>query len=208
VLGRPSSRKLYVVTWVAYTRSIVVDFLETKFLDDRNIGIACVYFDYSHDFDPVDIFRTILKHIIQRKGVVSQELYALYQKHKMKDSTPLSIEESIKILEHEVDGLTDFLCVIDGLDESSESTRETVLQELQKLQPKLRLMITGRSFVEDVPFLFPDCQTLKILGQNNEIKTFILHQIQKDRFLRSKTLHDMSLKELIIGTVLKKANGM
>lgn len=48
--------------------STVVNYLVQIFLYDR---IACAYFDYKRDFKPVDIVRSILKYLVQRKGHVS-----------------------------------------------------------------------------------------------------------------------------------------
>lgn len=192
-------------------RSIAVNYLEENFVLDPGFGISFVYFDHGQDFDPDDILRSILKHMIQRKGVVPPKVQDLYSKYEMKDLTSPSHEESVEALKAGLHEFTNFFVVIDGLDESSERTREKLLKDLQQLQqlyPQLRLMVTGRPFVKDIPCLFSDCGTIDIIAENDDVVAFVHGQIEEDKFLRNKALPGTELRKLIVDTIVEKAEGM
>ena len=172
------------------------------------MGITCIYFDHKQDYKPIDILRCLLKDMVLRKGTVSQEIHNLYRKHEVMGSTPPSHRETIEVFRNELNKFERFFCVIDGLDEASEDSRETVLQELQQFQPKLRLMVTGRPYVEDVPNLFGGCQILEIRAQDSDIGMFVEGQLKKDKVLRKKVATNAVLKKHVVGTIVEKAKGM
>ena len=128
-------------------RSIAINYLENKFCYDENIGLACVYFDHKQEFKAVDILRSILKHILQRKSSVSDEIRELYEKHSKRETSP-TLKDVAVALEAERSKFTKIFLVIDALDEcpTSEHTVEILLRHLEKLRPILRLMVTGRPF--------------------------------------------------------------
>ena len=189
----------------------MINYLEEKFVLDPGFGISFVYFDHGQDFDSDGILRSILKHMIQRKGVAPPKVHDLYSKYEMKDWTAPNHEESVEALKAGLHEFTNFFVVIDGLDESSERTREKLLKDLQQLQqlyPQLRLMVTGRPFVKDIPCLFSDYRTIDIVAENSDVVAFVHGQIEEDKFLRRKAHINTELRKLIVDTVVKKAEGM
>ena len=139
---------------------------------------------------------------------MSQEIHDVYRKHEMRGSTSPSHAETIEVFANELNKFEKYFCVIDGLDEASENSRDTLLKELQRFQPKLRLMVTGRPYVEDVPNLFARCQILEIRARDSDIETFVVGQLQMDKFLRKNVTMDGALKKVVVDTVVEKAKGM
>jgi len=172
------------------------------------MGVACVYFDHKQEHKPMDILRCLLKDMVIRKGTVSQEIHVLYRKHEMRGSTPPSRAEIVEVFGNELKKFEKYFCIIDGLDEASENSRYALLKELQQFQPKLRLMVTGRRYVEDVPNVFAGCRILEIRAHDSDIEIFVEGQLQEDMFLRKKVTMDAALKKLVVGTVVAKAKGM
>jgi hypothetical protein len=192
-------------------RSIAINYLEAVLSDDNSgdTGIVCVYFDYGQEFQPVDLLRSLLKDVILRKGTISQHVRDLHHKHTLRGSTPPSIKETVKSLDIELQTFTELFCVIDGLDESAESTRETLLKVLKQFQPTLRLMITGRPFVEDVPRdIFEVCGILKVRARDDDVRKFVRGQIEKFNKPMRRRVKSAELEGPIVDTVTGQAKGM
>lgn len=177
--------------------------------DNRDKGIACVYFDHKNQFESIDILRCLLKEVVIRKDVVSYEIRDLYRSHKLADPIPpLSRAETLRTLENELKAFTCFYCIIDGLDESNETSREDLLGELQQFLPKLRLMVTGRPYANDIPTLYDTYQVLGIRARDSDIELFVKGEIQKDKQFRRRVASDRTLEQLVVDTVVSKADGM
>lgn len=191
----------------SHTRSIIVDYLEQTFLYDEDVAIACVYFNHKQDFTPVDVIRSILKHVVQRKTHLSEEIRALYSKHEKRDATPLTLAEATALLTSELHDLRRFYVVLDAMDESEESTRVKVLNELQRL-PKLRLMATGRPYANEVGSVFKPCETLPICARDSDIEKFVRQQIDYSGTLKRRVGRDPELAKELVDTVVSKAQGL
>jgi len=191
-------------------RSIAINYLENKFCYDENIGLACVYFDHKQEFKPVDILRSILKHILQRKSSVSDETRELYRKHLKRETSPM-LKDIAVALEAERSKFTKIFLVIDALDEcpTSEHTVEILLRHLEKLRPIVRLMVTGRPFAVEYMSGFASLELREIGASDQDLESFIRGQLNLDRSLCKLTSGGESgLGELIVQTVLAKAKGM
>ena len=191
-------------------RSIAINYLENKFCYDENIGLACVYFDHKQEFKAVDILRSILKHILQRKSSVSDEIRELYEKHSKRETSP-TLKDVAVALEAERSKFTKIFLVIDALDEcpTSEHTVEILLRHLEKLRPIVRLMVTGRPFAVEYMSGFASLELREIGASDQDLESFIRGQLNLDRSLCKLTSGGESgLGELIVQTVLAKAKGM
>ena len=191
-------------------RSIAINYLENKFCYDENIGLACVYFDHKQEFKPVDILRSILKHILQRKSSVSDETRELYRKHLKRETSPM-LKDIAVALEAERSKFTKIFLVIDALDEctTSEHTVEILLRHFETLRPVVRLMVTGRPFALKYMAGFASLETREIGASDHDVESFIRGQLNLDHSLRKLTSGGESgLGELIVEKVLAKAKGM
>jgi len=180
------------------------------FAFDEDIAIACVYFDHKQDLKPVAILRSILQHVIQRReGGLSNETFELYKKHMGRGTQP-ALQEVSDILRLEIDDFSKVFIVLDALDEctATNNASGTLLGELQLLQPKLRLMVTGRPFAEKNMFLFNAYSTVPIRARSTDIEKFVHGHILARENLRPYASGGNELEKLIVQTVLEKAKGM
>jgi hypothetical protein len=193
-------------------RSIAINYLEGRAAYDEDIAIACVYFDHKQDFEPVTILRSILKSVVQcRAGDLSDEVRSLYEKHVKRDTHP-TLKEISKTLQLEMSHFSKVFIVFDALDEcaTDQNIRSKVLDELKTLQPKLRLMVTGRPFAATYMSRFDGYKTLEIRARDSDIKKFVEGQIDTDESVRKYTSESDGdeLRKQIVDTVVIKAKGM
>ena len=125
--------------------SIAIDFLDQKFANTADIGIAFAYFDHGRTVTPEDIIGSLVKHLVQRKTNLSNELADLYSQHAGMKTRPTYLELA-KILETESSAFTKVFVVFDALDECPCTK---ILGELAKL-PSVRVLLTGRPHVATV----------------------------------------------------------
>jgi hypothetical protein len=179
------------------------------FAFDEDIAIACVYFDHKQEFEPVAILRSILKHVIQRQGGLSDEIRGLYKRHTRRETQPM-LKELSEVLRLEMCDLTKIFVVIDALDEctSTDNAPAILLGELQNLHPKLRLLVTGRPFAENEMSLFPSYDVLEVRARDIDVENFVRGRIQADKSLRRYASGGNKLERLITETVVGKAKGM
>jgi hypothetical protein len=180
------------------------------FAYDDDVAIACVYFDHKQDYQPVAILRNILKQFIQHsESQISHEVRQLYKKFTDKERQP-SLSEISETLKLELGHFSKVFVVFDAIDEcgTSTNTRKTILQEVTKLQPKLRLLITGRPFAETHLSVFPRYKTLEIRTRDSDVKKFVVGEIEMDDTLRKYASGENELGRLIVETVVTKSRGM
>lgn len=181
--------------------------MEEKFLCDDSVAIACVYFNHKENFTPVDILGSLIKHLIQRRTRVSEEIHDLYDRHLKRETRPTFTElsEQLQIESHK---FSTVFIVLDALDECPESqqTRAKVLSILCKLQT-LRLIVTGRPHIIDMTQTFEEAVRLDIRANDSDIEKYIDGQIEMEKNLK-KYKHGHDLRKTIKDTIVSKANGM
>jgi hypothetical protein len=160
----------------------------------------------------VDILGSLLKHLIQRTIAVPEEIRSLYKKHIVRDTRPTPSEIS-EILLKEACRLEAFYVVVDALDECGShetdgDTRAKVLNALGMLQPNIRVMLTGRPHIWEDISTFKEYVTLNICARDEDIKSFIEGQIDKNHKLAKRVRQEPDLTERIKTTITDKAKGM
>ena len=107
--------------------------------------------------------------------------------------------------------------MIDALDECHEKERDSLVELVRSLGPRVHIMITSRQ-VRSIEELFEGEEHQEIQATDDDVKTYVRAQIQASRSLRS-VLRDSraarktpggaaSLLEDIISTITAKAQGM
>jgi hypothetical protein len=77
------------------------------------------------------------------------------------------------------------------------------------LQPKLHLLITSRPQISaDIERNFVDAARLDIYANPEDIKMYLEGRINKEVRLKNNVEEDPTLKDEIIETIVKKAEGM
>jgi hypothetical protein len=142
-------------------------------------------------------------------GALSDEIRQFYKNHTYKEREP-SLPEISEMLLGELRDFSDIFVVLDALDEcgAGATPRKTVLEEVQKLQPKLRLMVTGRPFAATQMSMFETYETLEIQGIESDVEKFVRGQIEIDECLHKYASRGTELGTLIVSTIVNKAQGM
>jgi hypothetical protein len=157
---------------------------------------------------PVDILGNLLKQLLEEAGALSEEVQSSHTSHRQRDTKP-SVKELIKLIHDEASRFSTFFVVLDAVDECTdgEDAAARILLELQRV-PNTRLMITGRSHFENIISRCKEFTALTIRARDEDIAKSIDSWITKSVFLSDCIDNDDSLRDVIVGTVVDKAQGM
>lgn len=101
------------------------------------------------------------------------------------------------------------MIVVDALDECPESNgaREYLLRGLQKLVPKVHLLVTSR-YDGSIEHGLESAGRLEIRANDDDIKTYLGARMETIPLLAGLIAADESLHHEILNTVTEKASGM
>jgi Cdc6-like AAA superfamily ATPase len=178
-----------------------------KKVDD--IAVAFIYFNHKSNPSKLSLFGTILRQIFESQSSVSSAIRKIYAAHILRGTHP-SLEDYSTLLRSEVERYSTVYVVIDALDECSnrDDARLLLLTELRKLQPKLRLLVTSRSYISDMHRLFPNTGRLEIWAAEEDIKQYLAVKISRERRLNDHVEADPRLKDDIIAAIVENVKGM
>jgi hypothetical protein len=187
----------------------VFEHLRTRFNGIDDVALGCVYFNYNTTASPKDIITNVLKQLVQQRPALSVNVETLYSSHSKNQTYP-NLKEFSRLLETEAGRLSSFFIVIDAFDECTggQQSGADILLALQKI-PNIRLMVTGRPYVEDaVLSKCKDSTKLTIRASNHDIRKTIERYIDKSVYFSTHTETNPSLRETIIESLITKSNGM
>jgi hypothetical protein len=178
-------------------------------MDRDDVGIAVIYCNYKEEQLTNNLFGSILQQLVQRRGHLSDSIRSVYNNHINRQTRPSTSEYS-RLLETEVESFSKVFVVLDALDECAEGNerRHTLLSELRKAQPHVRLLITSRPHVTDVPCYFEDYATLEVHAHDEDIETYVDRRIMGHDRLRGFVQKEPLLREQIIQTIRDNVKGM
>jgi ankyrin repeat domain-containing protein 50 len=172
-----------------------------------DIGVAFIYFEHKQTWKPEDLLGSILADVARPAWtVISSKLIEIYKKHRARNSRP-SFDDISQLLLSESNHFSKLFIVIDAIDECSNSkTLIKLLKELSKLQPILRLLVTGRWNIR-IDSVYPKYTLLSIKTNEEDIRTYLDSRINEAEILKSYL--DDNLSETVIKDhIVKKADGM
>jgi hypothetical protein len=168
-----------------------------------------MYCSYKEQKDQtaLNLLASLLQQLVQKNGGISNDIWALYQRHTKEQTRP-TIAEWSKLLQSEVRHFQKVFIVIDGLDECSETngTRWALLTEIQKLKC-VHLLVTSR-YIPTFEHEFRRAARLEIRASDEDVRRYVTDRIKRERRLARHVEEDPSLKETIINGVAEKAQGM
>ena len=190
-------------------RSIVIHYLEHTFEQDSGVGLAYIYCSYKEpNQTPTNFIASLLQQLVQADSIVSGEILDLYKSHLKKQTRP-SLAEYSALLQSKALGYSRLFVVIDALDECMDnSTRESLLYEVKKLEPKLHLLVTARSHIMNLKENFPDAALLEIQATGGDIEMYVQERIKTEASLRNHVKQDQELAQTIVTTITQRVNGM
>ncbi|KAL8991865.1 MAG: hypothetical protein Q9169_007581 [Polycauliona sp. 2 TL-2023] len=172
-----------------------------------SIGIAFIYFKYNESDQTFDnVLSSLLQQLLQDSGDIAPDLLSLYERHRDRNTSPTTDELS-HALSTMVESHNQVFCVIDALDECSENLRWELIEQLEALGPKLRVLITSR-YLDGIAEELESYQRFEIRANKADIELFIEHQIRRNRNLRKIVHRSPSLREDIKEGVFNTAENM
>jgi hypothetical protein len=182
-------------------RSIVVKHLQTVFKDDDTVAITFIYLNYKeqHEQTVPNLIASLLKQIVQDRPTISNNVKALYEHHRLRNTCPI-LEELTEALKLEFRTYSKVFVVVDALDECEcHETRANLLKTLRSLTAQL--MVTSR----DLPSIAQDFQRTPrrdIRASDQDVRSYLEGRIATaPRLLRG-------LQEIIVSQIVQNASGM
>lgn len=106
-----------------------------------------------------------------------------------------------------IDSHEEVFCIIDALDERSKGSRLKLIERLDTLGPKIRVLIMSR-YLDNIGKDSDKYQRFEIRANKADITPFIEHQIRRDDNLRRIVDRSDSLRVDIKETVFERADGL
>ncbi|KAL8730751.1 MAG: hypothetical protein Q9166_003821 [cf. Caloplaca sp. 2 TL-2023] len=173
----------------------------------HEVGIVFMYLKYNEPDQTIDnIFANFLKQLVQESDPIPVPIIKFYEHYLDRHTSP-SLSEIVETLASILEDYSQVYCIIDALDECGEELRWELLENLERLQPKLRLLITSR-FLDSIAEELPLYERFKIKANKADIELFIDHQIKRNRNLRKLVDRSSTLRDDIKGSVVKTAEDM
>ena len=133
-------------------------------------------------------------------------LVELYKYHQDRNTSP-SLAEIKQTLNLLLEPYTVVYCIVDALDECSEEIRWELLESLDSLQPKLRILVTSR-YLDSIAEELEKYARFEIKANKDDIELFIDRHIKKNRNLRKLVDKSCSLRDDIKSSVVRTAENM
>ena len=170
-------------------------------------GVAVLYLKYNEPEQTLDhLLGSLLKQLAQDCDSIPLALSDLYETHRDRSTSP-SLDEIMRTISTMVDQYNELFVVVDALDECEEELRWNLVEQLRRLDPKLRLLITSR-YLNSIEEELEGYARCEIKASKEDIELFIDNQIRKNRSLRKVVERSPSLRQDIKGAVVKTADDM
>ncbi|KAI9792977.1 MAG: hypothetical protein M1816_001299 [Peltula sp. TS41687] len=189
--------------------SIVVDDLQRKHPGD-DVAVLCLYCSYQQRIDQTaeTLVASLLKQLVQGRGVISDSIESLYEVHRSKGSRPKRTELA-DALRSEIHSYTRAFIVVDALDECAEDQgiRRDLLGELESLSDIVHLMATSRPHVI-IDQHFNGIRELHIHADDKDIEEYVRRRIQQESRLARHVKADPTLEDDMVKMIVANSKGM
>ena len=169
-----------------------------------SIGLSYLYCNYSEagTQSATNLMKCILRQLASRTDVLNDDL-----KRFNKEQSSPSFAECCHLLRTATDHLSNIHVVIDALDECTETTRDILLIELEKLRPKVCLIITSRHTF-GCRYDPESAICLKIQAREEDIKHYLSKRVEASKRLQDHIERCSQLRDQIPDVIIAKAKGM
>jgi hypothetical protein len=146
--------------------------------------------------------------LIKDHGSLSTNVKELYEKCTKRGTRPQHSDIS-KVALSEITKYTKVFVVLDALDEYSESdgTRQLFLTEIRRFIPNISLLVTSRD-ITNIELEFQKAARLEIRANDKDVRSYLKSRIEGQPQLTRHIEKDATLRDAILDTIVKKANGM
>lgn len=187
-------------------RSIIINHLRQGRPEESKglVGITFIYFKYNETDQTFDnILSSLLKQLLQDSEDIPPDILSLYERHRDR-KTSTKIDEISQALSTMIQSREEVFCIIDALDECNEDLRWELVDKLETLGPKLRVLVTS-CYLDSIAEELEVYQRFVIKAN---IELFIEHQIRRNRNLRKIVGKSPSLRDDIKKGVFNTAENM
>lgn len=189
----------------------MIDHLTTKVhhdLDNPNIGVAYVYFNYRQSDEKADnLLLSLLKQLAQRKPLLPDSVTALYEQHKDKGTRP-SLEIITSTLQSVISTYSRTFIVIDALDEcpNIDDCQVRFLAEILSLCDKsmANIFATSRPNAE-IAKQFKGSAFMEICARGEDVRKYLVGNMVR---LPNFVCEDAKLKSEVEATIIDSVQGM
>lgn len=190
-----------------FLASIIVDYLEKRFMNDQSVGIAYLYGNFWQKHDVSDLLASLLRQLVRERRSVPQRVKTEYDRYRRKGTRP-PLDELVDMLHLVAGEFSQVFIILDGLDEYQDfdKTRTRLLSEAFDLVEKAGANILAISrFIPEISKKFEDVPLFEIRATDNDIRKHLSgHMDQLPAFVSSRN----DLQETIISTIVGAVNGV
>jgi hypothetical protein len=191
--------------------STVLEDIRVHCESKNNATYASFYFTFSDNRK--QSYWNLLCSLVAQLGWKEPGLSMLVQASEKPNASVPGVDELERILLACVQSYDELFLLLDALDECPESNeaRQNVLEGLERLAqgaPNTRMFVTSRevsSVGESMQVLAANLVSVASRSVNADIRRYVSAQLARDRKLSKM---DLSTKNLIEDTILRKADGM
>ena len=178
-----------------------------KHLKFQHEAMAFLYCDYrqAEKQTPSYVLGSVVHQLALQQEISVDRLAGHVQWNTQRDDQP-SLEEIGKLLRLVVKGLSRTYLIVDAIDECSTETRDTLLRELQKVEPKFHLLVTTRQ--RDRHYDSKSHFALNINAREEDIAKYIEARLKNSIGFELNLTHDQALQEEIVKRIVQTAGGM
>ena len=150
----------------------------------------------------------MVHQLLKKNRVLPAELEALYSAHVVQQTRP-PISKYTELLQLAVQSYHKVFIIVDALDECVEvgGTRQDLVNGLQRLQPKVNLLVTSRD-IPNVRRQLGGAARLEIQASDEDIRKYIEDRISSSDRLSGYIEKDPNIGNSVIDTITRNAKGM
>ncbi|RKL11553.1 hypothetical protein BFJ71_g36 [Fusarium oxysporum] len=189
--------------------SIIIDSLETLFLDNNSVGLAYVYCNFRRQDEQTarELLASVLKQLLQSLPTLPESIQSL---HRMGSRPSLDAISSTLLCVAKL--FSRVFVVIDALDEcrASDGSRARFLNEIFDLQSKCQINIFATSRpILDVISIFANRVSLEIRATDDDVRMFVRgHMPQLPEFFSQQGLEEDVTSQIVRSVQGMRARGL
>ena len=189
--------------------SLVIDELFATEFEQKGVGVAYFYFDYTkrETHSASFLLRSVLRQLCSFRTPLPG---AAVEFHKTYSNRPVFANRLAAYLSLVVQEFSRVYVVIDALDEFEEGPdRAELLEYLTTLaQNSVKLLVTSRPHPNDIKRRLNGFASLEVEANPDDIQMFLHETISKDGDAMEIMEEDEGLREDIVKTLMDRAQGM
>ncbi|KAF2182154.1 hypothetical protein K469DRAFT_752251 [Zopfia rhizophila CBS 207.26] len=183
--------------------SVVVDELNTRFQNDKSVGVAYLYCNFRRQDEQKaeDLLASLLKQLTQGQSSLPDCVKSLHHSHKAKRTRP-SFNEISRTLQSVTTMYSRVFIIVDALDECQVSNGcwMRFLSEIFNLQAECQASLFATSrFIPEINEKFKESMSLEIRASNHDVQRYLDGHMSQlpGCVLRSSELQDKIKTEII-----------